>query len=197
MGGERQGIWGHAKSTSQSCIYLFCSFRVHSNHSCPSLHSPQFSPTTSLFLQIHPTHLPSEKKRPPKDQPNMAQQATVRPRRILSFQGWTRQPSRRIKVPWVGKRVRDNPYSHCQEPHKNTKIRSHNIYAKEVGQTPTGSLISVSPHESRSDDSMGYVSRLLWFLQSFLPLLSRTPPTLPNPNQNSKGETEEAQGSKV
>lgn len=34
-------------------------------------------------------------------------------RHIPSRQGWTRHPSRRKRVPHVGKRVRDSPHSHC------------------------------------------------------------------------------------
>ena len=56
-----------------------------------------------------------------------------------SYQGWTRQPSKRKKVPNPGKRVRDiHSHSQCRETHKNIKLHNHNIYAEDLAQTHTG-----------------------------------------------------------
>lgn len=58
-----------------------------------------------------------------------------------SYQGWTRQPSKRKKVPSPGKRVRDI-HSQCQGTHKNIKLHNHNIYAEETVPEVSSSLIS-------------------------------------------------------
>lgn len=51
-----------------------------------------------------------------------------KPKHILSYQDWTRQTSRRGKVPSAGKRVRNTRHSHCYKSHKNTKLHSHKIH---------------------------------------------------------------------
>ena len=76
-------------------------------------------------------------------------------RHMPLHQGWTRQLSRRERVPHVGKEVRDSLCSHCYDPHRNTKLLCHNIYSEDLGQTPTGSLISAGSHQSQSVHSVG------------------------------------------
>jgi hypothetical protein len=60
-------------------------------------------------------------------------------RHISSHQGWTRHSSRRKSVPQIGK-MQTTPVPTVRIS-KNTKFLSHNIYAEDIGQTHTGSLI--------------------------------------------------------
>ena len=54
------------------------------------------------------------------------------------------------------------------ESHKNSKLFGHITYAEDIDQTSKGSLISVSPNESQSVESVSCVLmvflRPLWFL---------------------------------
>lgn len=45
------------------------------------------------------------------------------PRHKTSHQGWMKRPSRRRRVPRVGKQAK-TPHSHCQKSHKNLKKKS-------------------------------------------------------------------------
>lgn len=89
--------------------------------------------------------IPSEKSGLPRVINQTLHKKSSKARHIPSHQGWTRQSSRTKGVPQVGERVRDSPYSHCEDFHRNVaKQLSHNIHAEDLGQTLAGSLISAS-----------------------------------------------------
>lgn len=56
------------------------------------------------------------------------------------YQGCATQPSRKQRVPRVGKWLIDGPYSH-HSVHKNTKLCNHNIYPEDISQTYIGPLV--------------------------------------------------------
>lgn len=116
---------------------------------------PQVCPLRPLpFPSSHPFISPSEKSRP-RENINQTQQATIEPGPCSHTEAGCANPVggkgyKQAKV-W------GSPSSHCQECHKDIKLCSHNIYVEDLGQTHTGSLISVSLLESWSVDSVGLV----------------------------------------
>ena len=67
------------------------------------------------------------------------------------------QPRRKKRLPKVAKRFNEYPYSLYWESYKNNEVLSNNIYAEDLGQTITSSLIAMSPHKSWSIDSVNHV----------------------------------------
>jgi hypothetical protein len=49
-------------------------------------------------------------------------------RHLPSYQGWTKQFSRKKRLLKGGKRVRGSPHSFCYVLHKKTKLHNHNIF---------------------------------------------------------------------
>ena len=49
-----------------------------------------------------------------------------------SYQGWTRQPSRRKRVPRVGKKVRDTCTPTVRSTKKNPKLNCHSTHAEDL-----------------------------------------------------------------
>lgn len=83
-----------------------------------------------------------------------------------------RQPSRRERTPYGIKGVSDCPHFPCKKSHKDTKLFSQYIYSGDLGQIPTGILVSVSPHESQS--IVGYA--LMLFLNPLVSPINPPPP---------------------
>ena len=66
-----------------------------------------------------------------------------KPRSKPPHQGWARQPSRRKRVPRAGRRVRDTPTPTVRSPTK-TQANKLNMYAEDLGQTRSGSMMAAS-----------------------------------------------------
>lgn len=134
---------------------LFC-HKIHLNYSFPSLH-PHFScPPPPLSPRSTP---PSEKEQASKRQPNRTKQDTII-RGKSPYQGWTRQPNRRKRVPGAGKRVRETPASTVRIPMRTPKYSHNNTHREpSVNQFRPHAwcFSSVSPYDPCSVDSVGHV----------------------------------------
>lgn len=80
------------------------------------------------------------------------------------------QPSRKKKVPKTGKSVTDSPAPTVRSSAKKTKLHNLNIYAEDLRQTHTGSLIV-------SSVSMNFYEHCLVDFVGFL-VVPMTHPTL-------------------
>lgn len=95
---------------------------------------PIFFHTLSSPPDPQTLSFPSEKSRDSRDINQHAIICYNNTVHILSYQGWTRWPSRRKGVPQTGKGVRGSPCSHCWGFHKNTKLLS--MYVEDLDQIP-------------------------------------------------------------
>lgn len=92
--------------------YLYFSHTIHSNHRSPSALPSSPQPPLHPGPTIPNLHL--EKSRFPRTSIKHGTIKYSKTRHKPSHQGWVSQPSKRNRVPRVGKDVR-HPHSHCQE----------------------------------------------------------------------------------
>lgn len=150
-------------------IFLFFSHKIHSTHILPSVYFSQFP--SCPFPQIHSSISLQERTVFQVISTELSITRCSKTRLTPSYQGWTRH-RRRKRVPRTGKSQR-YLHLHCQESHRNPKLRNHTACVEGLVQTYAGSMVAASVYVSPSepclvDSLFTWYFGLLWFLQFFL-----------------------------
>lgn len=113
-GRDEGGLWRSRIRARNNDMYVTYHFKNYSSH---ILHPNLSSPPPVCPLPLPQTHAPSVS---PEKRAGLSGTLTKydiasynKTRHKPSHQGWARQPGKRKRVPWLGKRVIDHPQSHC------------------------------------------------------------------------------------